>query len=264
MRVLKEPFVQFLIGGALVFLVYSFSRSADEAVAEKRIAIDGPTQEWIYGNFAKQFRRPPSRLEMGSLIKTYIEHEVKYREALEMGLDDRDTIVRRRMMQKFDFLFGNAAADSVPKAGDLQDWYETHSDEFALPPTVSFTHLWFSPDERGDAVMADAETALATLRAGGNAKGDRFPFEAAFEDASPAVVRNVLGPEFTEAVFQAPLDVWTGPITSGLGVHLVLVTDKTDRMLLPLEELHDAVLQHWRDAESDRILAEMIEGLKAE
>ena len=116
----------------------------------------------------------------------------------------------------------------------------------------------------GDAVTADAEAALATLRAGRSVEDDHFPFEVIFEHASPVEVRNVFGPKFTEAVFQVPLNVWAGPYTSGLGVHLVRVTDKTDRMLPPLEELHDAVLQHWRDAKSDRILAEMLEGLKAE
>ena len=263
MRILKDPFIQFLVAGGLVFAAYEFSNSAQDFEADRRIAIDGATQDWLYSNFEKQFRRRPSRLEMGSLIQAHIEHEVKYREALAMGLDERDTIVRRRMMQKFDFLFGSAAADMVPEDGVLQDWYAANSDEFALPATVSFTHLWFSPDSRGSAVSADAEVARKALRAGEEARGDLFPFDVAFDSATRAEVRNVMGPEFTRSVFEAPIDEWSGPLESGLGHHVVRVTQKSPRESRPFADVRDSVLQRWRDAESERILAEMVARLKA-
>lgn len=263
MRIVKDPFLQFLALGALIFVVYSFSKSSERRDAEKRIEIDGPTQDWIYSNFEKQFRRRPSRLEMGSLIQAFIEHEVKYREALAMGLDERDTIVRRRMMQKFDFLFGNAAADMAPGDGILQAWYAANSDEFALPATVSFTHLWFSPDSRGSAAPADAAAAREALRAGEERRGDLFPFDVAFDTATRAEVRNVMGPEFTQKVFEAPMNEWSGPFESGLGHHVVRVTQKSLRESRPFAEVRDAVLQRWRDTESERILAEMVARLKA-
>ncbi len=263
MRILKDPFIQFLAAGGLVFVAYGFSNSAQDFEADQRIVIDGPTQDWIYSNFEKQFRRPPSRMEMGSLIQAFIEHEVKYREALAMGLDERDTIVRRRMMQKFDFLFGNAAADMAPDDGILQDWYAAHSDEFAIPATVSFTHVWFSPDSRGSAAPADAQAAREALRAGEERPGDLFPFDVAFDAANRAEVRNVMGPEFAEKVFEAPINEWSGPFESGLGHHVVRVTQKSPRESRPFAEVRDAVLQRWRDTESKRILAEMVARLKA-
>ena len=263
MRILKDPFVQFLAAGGLVFLAYGFSNSAQDFEADQRIAIDGPTQDWIYSNFEKQFRRRPSRLEMGSLIQAFIEHEVKYREALAMGLDERDTIVRRRMMQKFDFLFGNAAADVVPEDGVLQDWYATHTDEFAIPATVSFKHVWFSPDNRGNDAAADAAEAREALRAGEERPGDRFPFAVVFDTANRAEVRNVMGPEFTQKVFEAPINEWSGPFESGLGHHVVRVTQKSRRESRPFEEVRDAVLQRWRDLESDLIQAELVARLIA-
>lgn len=263
MRVVKDPFLQFLIVGALIFVVYSFSKSAERTEADQRIAIDAATQDWLYSNFEKQFRRRPSRLEMGSLIQAFIEHEVKYREALVLGLDERDTIVRRRMMQKFDFLFGNAAADMVPEDDVLQDWYAANSDEFALPATVSFTHLWFSPDSRGSAAPADAAEACEALRAGEETRGDLFPFDVAFDAATRAEVRNVMGPEFARDVFEAPINEWSGPFESGLGHHVVRVTQKSPRESRPFAEVRDAVLQRWRDVESERILAEMVARLKA-
>lgn len=264
MRVLKDPFVQFLGLGTLIFLAYSFSQSAEQPDVERRIAIDGPTQNWIYSNFEKQFRRAPSRLEMGALIRSHVEQEVKYREALSLGLDERDIIVRRRMMQKFDFLFGNAAAGMVPEDEVLREWTETHHEEFTLPETISFEHLWFSPDRRKSRTEADAAAALAALRAGRQETGDPFPFEVVFEGAIPAEVRSVLGAQFAGAVFRAPVGVWSGPIASGLGIHLVLVTDRTGPSPPPFEEIRDAVLAQWREEKSEEILAEMVAKLKAD
>lgn len=264
MRILRDPFVQFLALGALIFIAYTFSQSAQRDSAEKRIAIDAPTQNWIYSNFTKEFRRPPTRLEMGVLIRAHIEHEVKYREALAMGLDERDSIVRRRMMQKFDFLFGNGAADLTPEDDVLQNWYNPNAPEFSLSPTISFTHLWFSPDTRGANAKSDAAAALILLQSGDRATGDPFPFDVSFTNATPIEVRNVLGPEFTAAVFDAPTNEWTGPIQSGLGIHLIHVTQKTEGSAIPFQEIRDLILQQWRETESDRILQEMIANLKAQ
>ncbi|MCH7908539.1 MAG: peptidyl-prolyl cis-trans isomerase [Candidatus Hydrogenedentes bacterium] len=263
-RVLKDPFVQFLIVGALIFAAYSLLRPGESGSGDRRILIDSPMQTWLYENFSKQFGRPPSRDEMERLIGAYAEHEVKYREALAMGLDDRDTIVRRRMMQKFDFLFGNAAADAVPDDATLQEFLAGHAEEFALSPAISFEHLWFSPDERGSAAEQDARAALAALQSGESAEGDLFPFDVTFELATSVEVRNVLGVDFAEAVFDAPLGIWFGPVASGLGVHLVRVAERRDSELPAFVEVREAVLQRWREVESDRLLAERIAALKAE
>ena len=261
MKILKDPFVQFLFAGALIFAAYSLSQSAERFDAERRIVIDAPTQDWIYSNFEKQFRRPPSRAEMDALIQSYIENEVKYREALTMGLDQRDSIVRRRMMQKFDFLFGNSAADVLPDDAALQSWYADHAGDFTVPMAISFRHLWFSPDSRGSAAARDAQAALAELQAGNEAAGDPFPFERTFADATPVRVQAVLGGEFAKAVFEAPIGEWSGPIASGLGQHLVYVEDKADSEIPPLDEVRELVVQRWRDDESERRLREMVAAL---
>ncbi len=257
MRLLKDPSVYFLLIGTSIFGFYSVYQTDDQASMDSRIVVDGPTQEWIHGNFAKQFRRSPTRAEMDALVQAYIEGEVKYRHALDMGLDYRDAIIRRRMMQKFDFLFGNAAADSLPKDTELREWYQANSDEFMEPASISFSHLYFSPDKRAS-VASDAAAALEALRDNTKPASDQFPFEVRFEAATTREVRNVLGPEFTQAVFEAPIGLWFGPIHSGLGYHLVLVSERTPGSLPPFEDVRGAVLQRWRDEESARILVELI------
>jgi hypothetical protein len=177
-----------------------------------------------------------------------------------MGLDDRDSIIRRRMMQKFDFLFGNGAADLLPEDSVLGEWYLANPDEFLEPDRVSFTHVYFSPDKR-ESAGSDAASMLDSLGENSTPEGDLFPFEVRFEKASSAEVRNVLGPEFARDIFLAPMKTWSGPIQSGLGFHLIQVTEKIESKLLPLEEIRDAVLERWRETESKRILEKLISEL---
>jgi hypothetical protein len=264
MRLFKEPFIQFVVLGALIFVAYNFSQTAEQAGIEKKIEIDAPTQTWMYDNFVKQFQRTPTRIEMGHLIKAHIEQEVKYRHALAMGLDDKDSIVRRRMTQKMDFLFGNGASDLIPDDSTLHEWYEANPDEFTTPATVSFTHLWFSPDNRGANAKTDAAAALVLTRKNEQPTGDRFPFDVEFSSANFGEVRNVLGPKFATTVFELPSTTWSGPIQSGLGYHLVYVSEKTLPTLAPLEEVRDLAIQSWREDESARIFEELIANLKAE
>jgi hypothetical protein len=262
-KLLKEPFVQFVILGGLLFLAYNFSQSAEKVDADRRIVIDAATQDWVFSNFKKQFRRSPTRAEMDALVNAHIEHEVKYREALTMDLDEGDSIVIRRMMQKFDFLFGGAAGNTVPEDSELRDWYGTNVDAYAIPPTIDFQHHWFSPDRRGNSVHDDAVAMLSKLQSGEEGKGDPFPFQQEFTNATGPEVRNVFGPEFRDAVFNAPVDQWSGPYATGLGYHLVMVTKRTETKPLPFDEVREAVLQDWREFESARILEEMVATLKA-
>lgn len=263
-KVFRDPFLQFLVLGGVIFLLFGLFRSQDGAGSERRISVDRLTQEWLYDNFSKQFRRPPTRFEMGALIQSYVNDEVKFREALALGLDARDTIVRRRLMQKFDFLFGAAGTNITPADEELERWYAEHIAEFVSPGTVSFTHRWFSPDDRGSATHADAASALSALRAGEPVAGDTFPFDLSYEAQSAMGVRRLFGPDFAAAVFEAPLDQWSGPIESGLGYHAVLVTQRTAEIAPALDKVHEAVLDAWRLDESKRVLLATLAKLRSE
>lgn len=258
MKVLRDPFVQFLICGALIFVAFQVTGTKNEEDVARGIIVDAPTQEWIHANFAKQFRRPPTRVEMDVLVDTYIRNEVKYREAQGLGLDAGDSIVRRRLIQKFDFLFGNGAADVEPEDPILQSWYDTHSDSFAIQARLTFQHLWFSPDSRGNSARSDAAQAVEALRAGARVEGDNFPFDDGYADVTRVEVRSVFGEGFANLIFEAPLAIWVGPLESGLGVHAVRVTERMEAIFPPLEEVRGLVLEEWRRAESEEILARRV------
>lgn len=264
-RFWKDPFVQFLALGALVFIVYAFSRSEDETQSSNRIVIDASTQVWLYDNFIKQFGRPPSRPEMGAIIKSHVDQEIKAREALAMGLDAGDSIVQRRMVQKFEFIFGSEAADRTPDDDVLRGFYRDNLGDYMPPAVISFEHRWFNTDGRGTSAKHDAERALSVLQSGRDVPGDPFPgpHQSFFVSTPDYEVRRALGSEFTRAVFDAPLETWSGPLKSGLGYHLVYVTHRIQPEPPPFDQVRDAVLEQWREAESARLLSETIEQMKA-
>ena len=261
MKFLRDPFIQFLIAGIIIYTLFALTGTEDPAIRDHQINIDASTLEWIHGNFTKQFQRPPTHDEMDALVRTHIEHEVKYREALSVGLDERDSIVQRRLVQKFDFLFGDAAAQMAPDDVTLQRWYEEHRAAYEVPATISFAHYWFSPDSRKESAEDDARNAVAALQAGERAQGDPFPFDAEFAGVREGEVRRIFGERFAQAIFTAPIGVWIGPIESGLGFHAVHVASRTDAIVPPLADVRDAVLQDWRHAESEHILEQTVNEL---
>jgi len=254
LKLLRDPFVHFLIAGTIIYIVFTITATEDPIARDHQINLDASTLEWIHGNFTKQFQRPPTPTEMDALVRTHIEHEVKYREALTIGLDDRDSIVQRRLVQKFDFLFGDAAAQMEPEDSILQAWFDDHSADYEIPATITFTHHWFSPDTRKAAAEHDAQSAIAVLNSGENAQSDRFPFDSTFTRTRGAEIRRVFGQDFATAVFDAPIGTWAGPIESGLGYHAVNITARTQNIVPPLSQIRNSVLQDWRRAESQQIL----------
>ena len=263
LRVLRDPFFRFLTLGALVFALHGGASEPETAVADSVIVVDAATQNWVYGNFSKQFGRKPTRAEMEVLIQSYVDNEVKYRQSLALGLDERDTIVHRRMAQKWDFLYGSDALRRSPAEAELQSWYEENRQLFQLPATVTFSHLYFNTDKRGASTIADARAAMEQLAAGEAPVSDVFPLENQYGAMASDRVRRIFGQDFAETLFRLNKGGWQGPITSGLGVHIVEVTDRQPERLLPLEEVRDSVLRGWRSDESKRLMALRLEQLKS-
>ena len=95
--------------------------------------------------FESQWRRPPTAQELKALVENRVREEVLYREALAMGLDKDDTIVKRRMAQKMQFLAEDVAAAHEPTSAELSAWYEKNADKFALPGRVSIPSALLFP-----------------------------------------------------------------------------------------------------------------------
>jgi hypothetical protein len=168
-----------------------------------------------------------------------------------MGLDKNDTIVKRRMAQKLQFLAEDVAAAYEPSTAELKAWYENNRDKFALPSRVSFRHLYFTPDRRGQHARDDAVNSLSKLAGQPQdsklaaALADPFMFQDYYRDRAPDYLGKEFGPQFAQAVTKLPPGSWQGPIESGFGWHLVFVDTVIPGRSPAFEEIEGDVKTAW-------------------
>jgi hypothetical protein len=248
-RWLREPLVHFFVAGAALFAVWE-ARSASLPVRADRIVISAATVESLAGNWARLRHRPPTAVELDGLIDDHIREEVLYREALALGLDKDDTIIRRRLRQKLEFVSEDVAAHVEPTETQLETFLSQNPDAFRVEPRHSFRHVFLSRGRRGAALGRDAARLLAALNRPGEAEkaeeeGDPFllPFE--FDAASLEEVKRLFGDEFAAALPTLDPGRWLGPIRSGYGAHLVLVQRRVPGRVPAVGEVRDAVRQKW-------------------
>ncbi len=251
-RLLREPLVHFLLIGMVLFGLYGLMQSGRPATVpskEIRLSLDEIAQLTLLHQ--SQWRRPPTPQELARLVENKVQQEILYREALAMGLDKDDEIVKRRMAQKMQFLAEDVAAAREPTTAELRSWYEKHSARFAQPPRLSFRHLYFSPDRRGDRARDDAERALAKLTGQpvdakiASSLADPFMFQEYYRDRAPDYLGKEFGPPFALAVAKLQPGAWQGPVESGFGWHLVFVDTVIPGRVPAFEEIEPDIRTAW-------------------
>lgn len=246
---LREPLLHFLLIGAAIFAFYGLQN--DEAVDDdRRIVIGEGDIDRLITLWERKWRRLPTPAELEGLIEAQVREEVLYREALAMGLDQNDTIVRRRLAQKVEFIATDIAAQAEPDEADLVAYLEKHADKFQIPGLISFTQAYLNTDRRGDRAEADARQLLADLRQAGSTVdvltvGDPFMFGEQHEELTRHGVARLFGDQFATAIFSLPVGDWQGPVASGYGLHLVRVGSRTDARQPGLDEVRERVRDEW-------------------
>jgi hypothetical protein len=250
-RGLREPLFHFVLIGAALFAVFHFRQSAQApspSSKEIRLSLDELAQTTVL--FQSQWRRDPTPEEFNRMVEQKVESEVLYREALAMGLDKNDEIVKRRMAQKMQFLAEDVAAAHEPTMDELKAWFAKNSEKFALPSRYSLRHLYFSPDKRADA-RDDAAKALTKIAGepvdskSAASLGDRFMFQDYYGDRAPDALAKEFGPSFAVAIEKLKPGSWQGPVESGYGWHLVFVDSVIPGRIPAFEEVESEVKTAW-------------------
>jgi hypothetical protein len=251
-RLLREPLVHFLLIGAAIFVVFHFVQPArDLSSSSKEITLSLDELGQLATLFQSQWRRDPTSEEFSRMVEQKVQSEVLYREALAMGLDKNDEIVKRRMAQKMQFLAEDVAAAREPTTEELKAWFTMNTAKFALPKRVSFRHLYFSPDRRGNHARDDAAKLLAQLTGQPQAvkppesSADPFMFQEYYRDRATDYLGKEFGPQFALAVEKLPMGSWQGPIESGFGWHLVFVDTAIPGRVPEFEEIEADVKTAW-------------------
>jgi peptidyl-prolyl cis-trans isomerase C len=253
-KLLKEPLFRFLVIGAALFALSAWHqarRPASGADAPPRIQVTAATIERLREEWGRRFQRPPTAEELHGLVEQHIREEVLYREALALGLDQDDTVVRRRLVQKMEFLSEDIAQAEVPDEAALQQYFERNAERYARPTKVSFRHVYFSRERRGERAVNDAREALLALvkpGASDEAFGDPFLQDFELTDIAEADIAAMFGREFASQVMALPVDEWRGPVASSYGVHLVRVSGRTAPQRVKLADVRAAVVRDYQDA----------------
>ena len=252
MRVIREPLFQFLILGAVIFAAHRFiTRHRTDKPGE--IVVTQAAVENLVTGFARTWQRPPTEEELQGLVRDYIREEAAYREALTLGLDRDDMIVRRRLRQKLEFVSDELATRTEPSDAELQSFLEVHRGTFQTEPLFSFRQIYFNPQRHGENLHRDVTRVLDELQHSGShvprtAMGDPFLLQQSFDDVTLSDLKKTFGEHFASAISALPVASWQGPIDSGYGVHLVFFAQHTDSHLPALAEVREQVRREYLDA----------------
>jgi parvulin-like peptidyl-prolyl isomerase len=248
-RWLKEPLFHFLLIGAGLFLLYGW-QTDDDALRPDQIVYTEAHIDRLINLWERKWQRLPTQQELQGLIEQQIREEVLYREALAMGLDKDDQVVRRRMSQKMEFISNDLASLAEPDETQLQIYLDENAEKFAIPGRISYSQVYLNESQRGEQVYADAEKLLAELSQSTvdidiSMAGDSFMGGYSFNDETDFGVARLFGKTFAQDLFKLPVGEWTGPVESGYGLHLVRVDSRTDSRAPSLEQVRDKVRAEW-------------------
>lgn len=249
-QVLRDPLTHFVVAGAVLFAVWSSVTPEEESVPADpmRIELTEDDLRRIALVWLAQGRAVPDAGQMRQLAEQEAIQRILVREAMALGLDQDDEIINRRLAQKMDFLLADLAALEEPDEAELREWYAANLDRFAMPPRISFRHLYFAQDERGVEGARDAAADLVPKLAGLGADdqvapgiADRFMFQDYYGGRTPGTVAREFGPDFARDLFALPAGEWQGPIRSGYGWHLVRIDSLEPERAAGFEEVEEAV-----------------------
>jgi peptidyl-prolyl cis-trans isomerase C len=249
-KILREPIVHFVVIGAVIFGLYEVRNDKAAPEPDNRITVTAGDVERLSAAWAKRWQRPPTAEELKGVIDEHIREEILYREALALGLDRDDTIIRRRLAQKLEFLTEDLAASRDPKPAELLAYFEGNRERYQVQPRLSFTQVYFSLDQRGAATERDADAALVSLRAGAAEAipvglGDGFMLDDTYRDRTMPDIEAVFGRDFAQSLFELNPGVWSGPIASGYGLHLVRIEERIMARVPALGEVEAQVRNDW-------------------
>jgi hypothetical protein len=245
-ELLREPLVHFLIIGAVIFGLFGLTQDPVDTQAKQVVVSEGDVER-LAARFSRTWMRPPTEAELDGLIEGHVREEIYYREALALGLDRDDAMVRQRMRQKLEFLLEDLNAGAEPSDADLHRFLDEHPERFALPARISFQQVYLNPDRHSD--LDAATSALAQALNSGVAApdlGDRIMLGHAFESVTPREIARLFGEGFAQAVTALEPGGWIGPVDSGLGRHFVRVTARQPGRLPKLEAVREQVAVEWQ------------------
>ncbi|NVK49366.1 MAG: peptidyl-prolyl cis-trans isomerase [Cyclobacteriaceae bacterium] len=240
-KFLKEPLVHFLFLGGLIFGYHYLVNTNSES--ENAIVIDDTEYDYLLSLWKNQWKREPNEQDIKAFLDQYLRQEVFYKEALVLGLDHNDIIVKRRLAQKMEAVSNDLNAMlNPPTDNDLREFYETNDSLFLLPPTYSFKQVLFTNQEPNwQTELQATQKALNDGQAIPTSRVLKLSIANEWENSPINEIAKAFGGEFASKLESLPLNQWAGPIESGFGQHLVFISEKRDSELADFETIKSYV-----------------------
>lgn len=249
-QIVREPLLHFLLIGLALFLLYGVVSPGDSA--GRTITISQGEVDDLRRQYAALWGRPPTESQLAGLIDSRVRDEILYREGLAQGLERDDPVIMRRIRQKVEVMAEEDGRGEAPTDVVLDAYLQSHRVKFVKPAVVSFDQVYFNP--QGPDTPASVEAIKAKLAAGAAPAGfgqpTMLPARVIASDAD--LVARDFGADFAKALVELPVGQWSGPIGSGVGVHLVRLSELVPPKLPPLAEVRAEVVREW---ENDRRVA---------
>lgn len=251
-RFLREPMLHFAVIGGLFFALFAAVDDSREQPADV-IYISPERIDQLAAGFSSVWKRMPTQDEIDHLIEEDIREEVYYREAKMLGLDQNDTIVRRRMRQKMEFLIDTSTNLLTPAAGELEAYFVANKQAYGRQPRLALEQIYLGANPEPQVI----DRALTTLQSGSTTDlseiGENSLLPGQLGLSVKTAVDGVFGKGFFNLILDFPIGKWAGPVTSAYGLHVVRVLDKLPPRTPPLAEIRDIVLRNWREGKAQKV-----------
>ncbi len=235
----RDRLVLFVLAGLAIFGVDAIMQQK----AEREIVISLPLVEKLATQWEAQTKRPPSPSDLNMLIEGHIREEILMREAVALGLDIDDVIIRRRLAQKMEFLIGEGITAQQPTEAVLRNFYEENPRDFVEASRVSFRHIFLGASQE------DADRLLTALKQEGadwRLLGQPFMLQREYIERTKGDIGETFGVAFMNYLFGSnALQAWGQPVRSAYGWHLVFIEDRRDEKQLSFEDAADRVARAW-------------------
>lgn len=256
-KLLREPLIHFLFIGGLLFVVYGLLNEGFDDQSKRIVFTEADISRMVL-LWEKQRQRPPTQAELNGLIERQIREQVMYREALAMGLDKNDNIVRRRLAQKVEYITANIAEQVEPTEKELTTYLNAHPDKFEIPGRLDFVQIYFNVDKRGAMAKSDARHLLSKLNQAEsnidiNNAGDAFMMGLQHKNITDYEISRLFGKDFAKKLFTLSVGSWNGPVSSEFGFHLIRTENKSVSSQPELVIVRDKVRTEWINEQRKKI-----------
>lgn len=249
-KILQEPLLHFVIVGSLLFITLS----SNDTNPQPHIVISEGKIKQLSAQFSKTRQRPPTAEELSALIDNQVKEDLAFRHGMQMGLVENDTIIKRRVQQKLEFMLNDSVASIAPGRKELQVYLDSHKEKYSIAPVYSFKHIYINPEKHKDSDAFITELQAQNLDAIYQNSGDSIMLESQYIDISATQVARLFGRKFAKQLNDLTLNQWQGPVKSGYGLHLVSIDKKTPEHIATLDEMGAAIKRDYRiDAQKKAI-----------